>query len=61
MGSKTTEQEKVIFLSEKIKELNKITAEMEAVFPEKSFKLDGILVGNIVEVLTAYGKSRMPE
>lgn len=48
-----TEQEKVAFLSEKVKELNKITSEMEAVFPEKSFKLDGILIGNIVEVLTA--------
>ena len=48
-----TEQEKVIFLAEKIKELNKITSEIEEVFPEKSFKLDGILVGNIVEVLTA--------
>lgn len=48
-----TEQEKVIFLSEKIKELNKITSEIEKIFPEKSFKLDGILVGNIVEVLTA--------
>ena len=48
-----TEQEKIIFLSEKVKELNKITSEIEAVFPEKSFKLDGILIGNIVEVLTA--------
>lgn len=48
-----TEQEKVTFLSEKVKELNKITSEIEKVFPEKSFKLDGILVGNIVEVLTA--------
>ena len=48
-----TEQEKVAFLSEKIKELNRITLEMEEVFPEKSFKLDGILIGNIVEVLTA--------
>lgn len=48
-----TEQEKVAFLSEKVKELNKITSEIEAVFPEKSFKLDGILIGNIVEVLTA--------
>lgn len=48
-----TEQEKALFLSEKIKELNKITSEMEDVFPEKSFKLDGILIGNIVEVLTA--------
>ena len=48
-----TEQEKVAFLSEKVKELNKITSEIKAVFPEKSFKLDGILIGNIVEVLTA--------
>lgn len=48
-----TEQEKVEFLSEKVKELNRITSEMEEVFPEKSFKLDGILIGNIVEVLTA--------
>lgn len=48
-----TEQEKVAFLSEKVKELNEITSEIEAVFPEKSFKLDGILIGNIVEVLTA--------
>ncbi len=48
-----TEEEKVAFLSEKIKELNKITLEIEEVFPEKSFKLDGILIGNIVEVLTA--------
>ena len=48
-----TEQEKVAFLSEKIKELNRITLEIEEVFPEKSFKLDGILIGNIVEVLTA--------
>lgn len=54
-----TEQQKVQFLSEKIKELYKITSEIEEVFPEKSFKLDGILVGNIVEVLTAqtYGIS----
>lgn len=48
-----TEQEKVAFLSEKVKELNRITSEIEVVFPEKSFKLDGILIGNIVEVLTA--------
>lgn len=48
-----TPEEKVLFLSEKIKELNRITAEIEEVFPEKSFKMDGILVGNIVEILTA--------
>lgn len=48
-----TNQEKTTFLSEKVKELNKITSEIAEVFPEKSFKLDGILIGNIVEVLTA--------
>lgn len=48
-----TEQEKLTFLSEKVKELNRIIAEIEEIYPEKSFKLDGILVGNIVEVLTA--------
>lgn len=47
------EQDKFAFLSEKVKELNRITSEMEQVFPDKSFKLDGILIGNIVEVLTA--------
>ena len=49
-----TEQEKVEFLAQKLKELNAITSQIEEVFPEKSFKLDGILVGNIVEVLTAH-------
>lgn len=49
-----TEQEKVIFLGKKLKELNEITSQLEEVFPEKSFKLDGILVGNMVEVLTAH-------
>ena len=48
-----TQEEKVLFLSEKIKELNRITIEIEEVFPERSFKMDGILVGNIVEILTA--------
>lgn len=49
-----TEAEKMNFLSDKIKELNIITSEIEKVFPEKSFKLDGILVGNIVEVMAAH-------
>ncbi len=49
-----TEQEKILFLSEKIQELNRITSEIETLFPEKSFKMDGILIGNIVEVLTAH-------
>lgn len=52
-----TEDQKIEFLSEKIKEIEKITQEIGAVFPEKSFKLDGILIGNIVEVMVshAYG------
>lgn len=49
-----TEQEKVTFLAEKFKEITAITSEIEEVFPEKSFKLDGIIVGNIVEVMTAH-------
>ena len=52
-----TEDQKIEFLSEKIKEIEKITQEVGAVFPEKSFKLVGILIGNIVEVMVshAYG------
>ena len=52
-----TKEEKILFLSNKVKELNMITSELESMFPEKSFKLDGILVGNIVEILCseAYG------
>lgn len=49
-----TEQEKVTFLAEKFKEIAAITSEIEEIFPEKSFKLDGIIVGNIVEVMTAH-------
>ena len=49
-----TEHEKAAFLSKQIKEINKIISEIEEVFPEKSFKMDGILVGNIVEILTAH-------
>ena len=52
-----TEDEKIEFLSDKVKELEKITNEIGIVFTEKSFKLDGILIGNIVEVMVshAYG------
>lgn len=49
-----TVTEKISFLSEKIKELIRITGEIENEFPEKSFKLDGILIGNIVEVMAAH-------
>ena len=48
------EKEKIAFLSEKVKDLNRITSEIEEQFPEKSFKLDGILIGNIVEVMAAH-------
>lgn len=43
-----TEEEKIKYLSDKIKELDRITSEIETVFPEKSFKLDGILAGHKV-------------
>lgn len=49
-----TEEEKIVFLTEKVKDLNRITSEIEEQFPEKSFKLDGILIGNIVEVMAAH-------
>lgn len=48
------EEDKISFLSEKIKELSKITSDIQTIFPEKSFKMDGILVGNIVEVMAAH-------
>ena len=49
-----TEDEKIFFLSEKVKEIDRITREIQDVFPEKSFQLDGILIGNIVEVMVAH-------
>lgn len=49
-----TEAEKIAFLTERIKDLNRITSEIKEQFPEKSFKLDGILIGNIVEVMAAH-------
>lgn len=53
-GGNMTEHEKIAFLSEKVKEIEKITQEIGKVFPEKSFNLDGILIGNIVEVMVAH-------
>lgn len=47
-------EKKITFLHEKVIQLNQISRELEEAFPEKSFKLDGIIVGNIVEILTAY-------
>ena len=35
-------------------DLIRITNEMEELYPERSFKLDGILLGNIGEILAAY-------
>lgn len=49
-----TEDEKIVFLSQKIIEINTITREIQEEFPEKSFNLDGILIGNIVEVMVAH-------
>ena len=46
--------DKIQFLQERVVELNRITAELEEVFPEKSFTLDGILVGNIIEVMASH-------
>lgn len=48
------EDKKISFLSKKLIDIDKITQEIEAVFPEKSFNLDGILIGNIVEVMVAH-------
>lgn len=58
-----TENEKIAFLQNKVIELNKITKEIAEQFPEKSFSLDGILLGNIVEVMTAhaYGITLYPQ
>lgn len=47
-------EQKIMFLREKVIQMNHITSELESVFPEKSFKMDGIIVGNIVEIMVAY-------
>ena len=47
-------EQKIMFLREKVIQMNHITSELERVFPEKSFKMDGIIVGNIVEIMVAY-------
>ena len=58
-----TENEKIVFLTKKVIELNEVTKEISELFPEKSFSLDGILLGNIVEVMTAhaYGLTLYPQ
>lgn len=45
--------EKIEFLRKKYIELNTISYELEQEFPDKSFKMDGIVVGNIVEEMAA--------
>jgi len=45
--------EELDFLAQKIKALRAVTRELEDAFPEKSFTLDGILVGNIVELMVS--------
>lgn len=50
----STIEKKITFLHEKIIQLNQISKELENAFPDKSFKLDGIIVGNIVEILAAF-------
>ena len=48
------EKNRIEAVHEKVMELIRITNDLEALYPEKSFKLDGILLGNIGEVLAAY-------
>lgn len=48
------EKDRIELVHEKVMELIKTTNELGELFPEKSFKLDGILLGNIGEVLAAY-------
>ena len=49
-------------LSDKIKELYKITNELESKYPGRKFTIDGHLVGSIGEVIVAenYGLSLLP-
>lgn len=48
------EKKRIDAVHDKVMELIRITNELEEIYPEKSFKLDGILLGNIGEVLAAY-------
>lgn len=49
-------------LSDKIKELYKITNELESSYPGRKFTIDGHLVGSIGEVIVAeyYGLTLLP-
>jgi hypothetical protein len=48
------EKQRIELVHNKVMELIRITNELEEIYPEKSFKLDGILLGNIGEVLASY-------
>ena len=48
------EKERIEKVYEKVMELIHTTNELGELYPEKSFKLDGILLGNIGEVLASY-------
>ncbi len=48
------EKKQIETVHEKTMELIRITNELEEIYPGKSFKLDGILLGNIGEVLASY-------
>lgn len=48
------EKENILFLLNKIQQLLEIIEELEMKYPEKSFKLDGILIGNIGEILASH-------
>lgn len=50
------EKERIEKVYEKVMELIHTTNELGELYPEKSFKLDGILLGNIGEVLASYLK-----
>lgn len=47
------EKERIEKVYEKVMELIHTTNELGELYPEKSFKLDGILLGNIGEVLAS--------
>ena len=48
------EKERIEKVYEKVMELIHTTNELGELYPEKSFKLDGVLLGNIGEVLASY-------
>jgi hypothetical protein len=47
-------QEEIVLIMPRIREMFRISAELERAFPGRKFTLDGHLVGSIGEVLAAY-------